>query len=161
GQVTRATSCKILEQDPEKLRQGEFRGFRGGVLEEHSWSRHSTFSLGRSGMRYPHHLTAPGFSEHGISRRRLVGIAATKEGSQMKYFRIVLLSATLALVASPLGSAGAQSASVAPQASARANVNGISIMYLDQGQGTAVVFVHGAFFDHRAWEGQREAMVQR
>jgi len=65
------------------------------------------------------------------------------------------------LVVSSSGSAGAQSASVASQASARANVNGISIMYLDQGQGTAVVFVHGAFFDHRAWEGQREAIVQR
>ena len=112
-------------------------------------------------MRYPHHLTAAGFSEHGSSRRCFVRIAATKEGPQMKYFRIVLLSATFALVASSSGSAGAQSASVAPQASARANVNGISIMYLDQGQGTAVVLVHGAFFDHRAWEGQREAIVQR
>jgi hypothetical protein len=47
-------------------------------------------------MRYPHHLTTAGFSDHGISRRCFVRIAATKEGPKMKYFRIVLLSATLA-----------------------------------------------------------------
>jgi pimeloyl-ACP methyl ester carboxylesterase len=40
-------------------------------------------------------------------------------------------------------------------------VNGISLTYLEQGQGAPVVFVHGATLDHRAWEGQREVVAQR
>lgn len=35
----------------------------------------------------------------------------------------------------------------------------VELTYLDQGQGDAVVFVHGAYADHRAWEAQREAVV--
>ncbi|MPW20647.1 alpha/beta fold hydrolase [Paraburkholderia sp. CNPSo 3157] len=31
------------------------------------------------------------------------------------------------------------------------NVNGVSLAYLDQGEGVPVVFVHGAISDHRAW----------
>ena len=42
-----------------------------------------------------------------------------------------------------------------------ASVNGVDLVYLEQGQGAPVVFVHGAFSDHRAWEGQREAVARQ
>lgn len=29
----------------------------------------------------------------------------------------------------------------------------VELTYQDQGQGDAVIFVHGAFADHRIWEG--------
>lgn len=38
-------------------------------------------------------------------------------------------------------------------------VNGVTLPYIEQGQGTPVVFVHGAFSDLRAWEPQREAVA--
>jgi pimeloyl-ACP methyl ester carboxylesterase len=50
---------------------------------------------------------------------------------------------------------------MAPPAVKQANVNGVDLVYLEQGQGAPVVFVHGACADHRAWEGQREAVAQR
>jgi len=37
-------------------------------------------------------------------------------------------------------------------------VNGASLIYQDQGQGPAVVFVHGSPGDHRTWEGERAGM---
>jgi pimeloyl-ACP methyl ester carboxylesterase len=51
--------------------------------------------------------------------------------------------------------------SAAPPAVKQASVNGVDLVYLEQGQGAPVVFVHGAFSDHRAWEGQREVVAQR
>lgn len=39
-------------------------------------------------------------------------------------------------------------------------VNGVSLRYIEQGQGAPVVFVHGAFSDLRAWEPQREAVAR-
>ena len=41
------------------------------------------------------------------------------------------------------------------------NVNGVSLSYIEQGKGTPVIFVHGAFSDHRVWEPQREAIAGR
>ena len=38
-------------------------------------------------------------------------------------------------------------------------INGVNLVYLDQGRGTTVVFVHGAFSDHRVWEAQREVVA--
>ncbi len=38
-------------------------------------------------------------------------------------------------------------------------VNGTTLAYLEQGTGTPVVFLHGAFSDHRIWETQREAVA--
>jgi pimeloyl-ACP methyl ester carboxylesterase len=40
-------------------------------------------------------------------------------------------------------------------------VNGVDLSYLDQGTGTPVVFVHGAFSDLRFWEPQRQAIAQQ
>jgi pimeloyl-ACP methyl ester carboxylesterase len=36
----------------------------------------------------------------------------------------------------------------------------VTLSYLEQGQGETVVFVHGAFADHRTWEEQREAVAK-
>jgi pimeloyl-ACP methyl ester carboxylesterase len=38
-------------------------------------------------------------------------------------------------------------------------VNDVTLPYITQGQGTPVVFVHGAFSDLRVWEPQREAVA--
>jgi len=38
-------------------------------------------------------------------------------------------------------------------------VNGVELSYIDQGAGTPVVFVHGAWMDLRYWEPQRQAMA--
>jgi len=38
-------------------------------------------------------------------------------------------------------------------------VNGIDLSYIEQGTGTPVVFVHGAWMDLRYWEPQRQAMA--
>jgi hypothetical protein len=54
-----------------------------------------------------------------------------------------------------------QTRSVSPPAIKQSNVNGVTLPYLDQGQGAPVVFVHGAFSDHRIWDAQREAIAKR
>ncbi len=59
---------------------------------------------------------------------------------------------------------GCQSITATPAgapAEKKMSVNGVSLTYIEQGQGTPVVFVHGAFSDLRAWEPQREAVAQR
>jgi pimeloyl-ACP methyl ester carboxylesterase len=38
------------------------------------------------------------------------------------------------------------------------SVNGATLTYLDEGTGAPVVFLHGAFSDHRIWEPQRQAL---
>jgi len=43
----------------------------------------------------------------------------------------------------------------------RATVNGVALPYLDEGRGTPVVCVHGAFADHRNWEPQRRLIARR
>ena len=40
-------------------------------------------------------------------------------------------------------------------------VNGVELSYVDQGVGTPVVFVHGAWMDLRYWEPQREAVAEK
>lgn len=40
------------------------------------------------------------------------------------------------------------------------SVNGVSLTYLEHGQGVPVVFVHGAVGDHRAWALQRQAVAE-
>ena len=56
--------------------------------------------------------------------------------------------------------AGCQSTPItAPPATKTVAVNGATLTYLEQGAGTPVVFLHGAFSDHRTWEGQRNAVA--
>lgn len=43
----------------------------------------------------------------------------------------------------------------------QALVEGVALNYLEQGQGVTVVFVHGAFSDHRVWEAQRAEVSKR
>ena len=38
-------------------------------------------------------------------------------------------------------------------------VNGVELSYIEQGTGTPVVFVHGAWMDLRYWEPQRQAIA--
>jgi hypothetical protein len=54
-----------------------------------------------------------------------------------------------------------QTRSASPPAIKQPNINGVTLPYLDQGQGAPVVFVHGAFSDHRIWEAQRQAIAAR
>ena len=39
-------------------------------------------------------------------------------------------------------------------------VNGVTLNYVEEGEGEPVVFVHGAISDHRVLEGQREAIAE-
>jgi pimeloyl-ACP methyl ester carboxylesterase len=58
------------------------------------------------------------------------------------------------------GSAGLVSSQGALQ-TRQLKVNGADISYVDQGSGTAVVFVHGAVADLRFWEPQRQEISKR
>jgi len=40
------------------------------------------------------------------------------------------------------------------------SVNGTTITYVDEGTGPMVLFVHGAYSDHRVWEAQREVVTK-
>jgi pimeloyl-ACP methyl ester carboxylesterase len=79
----------------------------------------------------------------------------------MNYLRATVLTAMVACTALFNGTASAQSASPVSSAVKQMNVNGVDLVYLEQGQGAPVVFVHGAISDNRAWEGQREAVAQQ
>ncbi len=54
-----------------------------------------------------------------------------------------------------------QTRSVTPAAMKQSKVNAVILPYLEQGRGVPVVFVHGAFADHRIWGAQREAIAKR
>lgn len=73
---------------------------------------------------------------------------------------------SLALIAALTTLLAALSACQAPPAAPPSAVkympvNGARLPYVEQGQGTPVVFVHGAVSDHRTWERQREAVSAR
>lgn len=38
-------------------------------------------------------------------------------------------------------------------------IEGVSLLFIEQGRGVPVVFVHGSMSDHRVWESQREAVA--
>jgi pimeloyl-ACP methyl ester carboxylesterase len=40
-------------------------------------------------------------------------------------------------------------------------VNGVDLSYIEQGTGAPVVFVHGAYSDHRYWEPQSQAVAEQ
>ena len=78
----------------------------------------------------------------------------------MKWLKGRAFFATVGLVALFWGIVTAQGVSAPPPVAKQVSVNGVDLVYLEQGQGAPVVFVHGGFADHRAWEGQREAVAK-
>ena len=78
----------------------------------------------------------------------------------MNFSIATALFALVACIASFSGTASTETASPVASAVKRMSVNGADLVYLEQGQ-AAPVGCHGAFSDHRAWEGQREAVAQR
>lgn len=69
----------------------------------------------------------------------------------MKSIFLVLLSSLLAFLG---GCASVQ----APQIK-QASVNGVTLVYQEQGNGAPVVFIHGCCTDYRAWDAQRQAIA--
>jgi len=69
----------------------------------------------------------------------------------------------LAFVAVVLVASGCQSLQQAssPPAPKTVSVNGTTLTYLQQGSGTPVVLLHGAFADHRIWETQRNVVATK
>jgi pimeloyl-ACP methyl ester carboxylesterase len=54
-----------------------------------------------------------------------------------------------------------ESATAPPRHPKQVEVNGVILSYIEQGQGTPVVFVHGAMSDWRSWELQRPAFAKK
>ena len=69
----------------------------------------------------------------------------------------------LAFVAVVLVASGCQSLQHAssPPTPKTVSVNGTTLTYLQQGSGTPVVLLHGAFSDHRIWETQRDVVAAK
>ena len=72
------------------------------------------------------------------------------------FFR--LFCCTVVLLVSGCGSLQSTTNAAPPK---QAQVDGARLNYVEQGRGEAVVFVHGAFSDHRAWEGQRKTIAMQ
>jgi len=69
--------------------------------------------------------------------------------------KLALICGLLLLAVGQAWSAGAPSAPQIKQAS----VNGVTLVYQEQGDGAPVVFVHGCCTDYRAWDAQRQAIA--
>ena len=69
--------------------------------------------------------------------------------------RLALICGLLLLAVGQAWSAGAPNA---PQIK-QANVNGVTLVYEEQGDGAPVVFIHGCCTDYRAWDAQRRAIA--
>ena len=71
--------------------------------------------------------------------------------------KLALICGLLLLTVGQAWSAGASSAPQVKQAS----VNGVTLVYEEQGDGTPVVFIHGCCTDYRAWDAQRQAIASQ
>ncbi|MGJ7459649.1 alpha/beta fold hydrolase [Halomonas sp. MA07-2] len=69
-----------------------------------------------------------------------------------KSFTVLMLSAAVALAG--------QTSPVFAQQTSTVEVNGVTLTYVDEGEGTPVVFVPAAIADHRVWEPYREAIAR-
>ena len=69
--------------------------------------------------------------------------------------KLALICGLLLLAAGHAWAAGAPSAPQIKQAS----VNGVTLVYEEQGDGAPVVFIHGCCSDYRAWDAQRQAIA--
>ena len=82
----------------------------------------------------------------------------TRRGKSVNAFLRFIVGA-LVLLASGCQSAP-DSTTAAPKPK-QALIEGVTLSYVDEGRGPSVVFVHGAFTDHRVWELQRTAVMTR
>ncbi len=71
-----------------------------------------------------------------------------------------LTSFWLTVVIAVSGGLTLQARAEAPPQTRQLSVNGVELSYIEQGTGTPVVFVHGAFSDVRFWEPQRQAVAK-
>src|SRR3954453_18893846 len=62
------------------------------------------------------------------------------------------------LLLSTAGQAWSAGASTDPQIK-QANINDVTLVYQEQGDGAPVVFIHGCCTDYRAWDAQRQALA--
>jgi len=69
--------------------------------------------------------------------------------------KVCLICGLLLVAIGQAWSAGAPSAPQIKQAS----VNGVTLVYQEQGDGAPVVFIHGCCTDYRAWDAQRRAVA--
>ena len=108
-------------------------------------------------LAFPHSRDSFGAAdaERWAAEKTVASLNVAQREAQMK---IIVLS-LIVLVLS--GCSSLQDRSAAAPVVKRMSVNGTVITYLEQGQGTPVVFVHGAYSDHRLWEPQREVVARR
>ena len=76
-------------------------------------------------------------------------------GFYITVLKVCLIFGLLLLAIGQAWSAGAPSAPQIKQAS----VNGVTLVYQEQGDGAPVVFIHGCCSDYRAWDAQRQAIA--
>ena len=75
--------------------------------------------------------------------------------------RMLLQVAVFAFVVLASGCQSLETSTPAAPTMKQAIVAGVTLNYLEQGQGATVVFVHGAFSDHRNWDAQRAEVDHR
>lgn len=79
----------------------------------------------------------------------------------MQFNALAFAAASIALLLSACQAPAPRVQAVSGVPIRQADINGVQLTYLEQGQGTPVVFVHGSLADLRAWEAQRLAVAQR
>jgi pimeloyl-ACP methyl ester carboxylesterase len=76
----------------------------------------------------------------------------------MKFISLLSLAA-ISVLASLLAVGIAAAADTSAPQIKQASVNGVTLVYQEQGDGAPVVFIHGCCTDYRAWDAQRQAIA--
>ncbi len=86
----------------------------------------------------------------------------TECSSQVSTLHKATLTAAFCLALSYLAPAQPiETARKQPHQPKKVGVNGVELHYLEQGEGTSVLFVHGGLDDYRYWKSQMEPFSQR